>query len=88
MDREFARDTSPEARRVIIDGLRRMTPTQKLARLVDLNRSVEIMARAGIQARHPDATPKERKKLMARHWLDSNTLDAVVMKIDRLSRRS
>lgn len=66
---------------MLVAGLRRMTPAQKLARLVALNRSVEQLARAGIRLRHPDATEREVKLLLARMWLDEATVDAIVKRL-------
>jgi hypothetical protein len=36
-----------------------MTAEQRLARVVGLNRAVELMAAAGIRERHPNATARE-----------------------------
>lgn len=78
MSRPMDRDTTPEARRVLVEGLRRMTPSQKLARVRSLNRSVEQMARAGIRMRHPNADEAEIRIRLARLWLDDATLEAIV----------
>lgn len=72
------RHTTPEARRVLVEGLRRMTPSQKLARVRSLNRSVPQMARAGIRMRHPNAGEAEIRIRLARLWLDDATLEAIV----------
>jgi hypothetical protein len=53
------RDTRPEAQRVLDDLVRRMTPEQKLARVVELQEAVEAFARGGIRARHPRADGRE-----------------------------
>ena len=82
MERPFERDTDPDSRRVLVEGIRRMSPAQKLARVTALNRSVEMLALAGIRMRHPDASEHEVHRLLARMWLDEDTLAAVT------SRRS
>lgn len=81
MERPFDGDTSAEARSVLVAGLRRMTPAQKLARLVALNRSVEQLARAGIRLRHPDATERQVKLMLARMWLDEATVDTIAKRL-------
>lgn len=70
-------DTSPDARRLIVERLRAMTPAQRLARMVALNRSVEAMARTGILMRHPTASEREVRFRLARAWLDDETLAKV-----------
>ncbi len=71
-------DTSADARRVLVEGLRRMSPAEKLARVVALNRSVELMARAGIKLRYPDADESEVRIRLARMWLSDEDLRAIV----------
>ncbi|MBA2245339.1 MAG: hypothetical protein H0W11_10310, partial [Gemmatimonadetes bacterium] len=41
-------DTSPDAERVLLEGYRRMSPREKLQRVVALNRTLEQLARARI----------------------------------------
>jgi hypothetical protein len=71
-------DTSPECRRIWIDGLRRMSHSDKLARFLALQRSVEAMALTGLRLRHPEADEAELRIRLARLWLDEPTHRAVV----------
>ncbi len=65
----------------MIEGLRRMSPSEKLARVVALNRSVELMARAGIRLRTPNISNEDLRREMAKLWLDADTLEAVLEKV-------
>ncbi len=68
-------DTSPQVEAMIIEGLRRMSPAEKLRRVVDLNRAVVQMARAGIRARYGDDLSEEELRLrLAALWLDRDTM--------------
>jgi hypothetical protein len=47
-------DTPPEVAALLVAGYRRMSPGQKLRRVVELNRAVEAMARARLRRRYRD----------------------------------
>lgn len=55
-------DTSPEARHVQVEILRRMTPTQKLALVDDACRLTRVSLLAGLRQRHPRATDAELER--------------------------
>ena len=55
----FGDDTSPEAEAILMEGYRRMSPTQKLRRVLDLNRTVQILALARIREQYPNADARE-----------------------------
>ena len=77
----YDEDTNPEMRRALLDRVRAMTPAERLARMVALNRSVEAMARTGIRMRHPEATEREVRLLLARAWLEPETLAKIAAKV-------
>ena len=52
----FSRDTRPEVAEILLDGYRRMTPAQKLARVCDLSLASRQMAEARIRAQYPGAS--------------------------------
>ncbi len=52
-------DTRPEVEKIIIEGYRRMTPAQKLARVEDLRCFSRRLAAARIMSQHPDAGDRE-----------------------------
>ena len=70
-------DTRPEIEAVPIDGYRRMTPAQKLARVCALNRSVQQMALAGIRARHGEISEREARLRLVSLWLGAETMRRV-----------
>jgi len=70
-------DTSPEAERVLIDLYRRMPPSRKLKQVLDLNRTVELLALANIRRRHPDAGERELRLRLGSRWLDRETMRRV-----------
>jgi hypothetical protein len=55
----FSRDTRPEVFTLLLEGYRRMTPAQKLARVADLSAASRQMAEARIRKEHPDADDSE-----------------------------
>lgn len=62
-------DTSPEVQRLMIAGYRRMSPAQKLQRVVALTQGVQQMALARIRLQHPGADEREQKLRLASLWL-------------------
>jgi Ser/Thr protein kinase RdoA (MazF antagonist) len=73
----FGEDTSPEAEAILIQGYRRMSPAQKLHRVEDLTRTVQLMALARIRTQHPNATEREVKLRLASLWLDAETMRTI-----------
>ena len=51
----FSRDTRPDTFALLLQGYRRMTPAQKIARVADLSTASRQMAQARIRKEHPDA---------------------------------
>ena len=56
-------DTPRELESLIVQGYRRMTPSEKLERVDQLNRSIRTLALAGIRQRHGTDIP-EREVLL------------------------
>lgn len=54
-------DTSPEAERILIEGYRRMTPTQKLQRVASLNWQLVVLQKARIRADYGDISDEEMR---------------------------
>jgi hypothetical protein len=67
-------DTSYEAEQVQFEILRRMGPEGRAALMQSLNRAVLRLARAGIRARHPDASEREIFLRMAALRLDRDMM--------------
>jgi hypothetical protein len=70
-------DTSPEAEKVLIELYRRMPPSWKLKQVLDLNRTVELLAMADIRRRHPDADERELRLRLGSRWLDREIMRKV-----------
>jgi hypothetical protein len=68
-------DTPPEVEEILIERYRQMSPQEKIQSIQDLNRTVLLMALAGIRARHgPDLSERELQIRLAALWLDRETL--------------
>jgi len=63
------RDTSPEAWRVFVELQRRMTPSGRLRRAMELSDMVRAFAEAGMRRRYPNADDRELFLRMARQNL-------------------
>jgi len=61
-------DTSPEAERVLIEGMRRMPASEKLARLDALTRRARRLLEDDVRRMHPDASPRELLLRFAARW--------------------
>ena len=55
-------DTSPEAERLQVQGLRQMPPWRKLAMVSEMNRTIRALALAGLRQRYPADTPAMRQR--------------------------
>jgi hypothetical protein len=73
----FSRDTRPEVVSVLLEGYRRMTPAQKLARVADLTAAARQMAAARIRSQHPGADESEVRLRLAALVLGRQTMRRV-----------
>ena len=68
-------DTPPDIEELILEGYRRMTPREKLRRVVELNRAVEEMAAARIRSQYgPHLSQRELRLRLAALRLDRETM--------------
>lgn len=58
-----ASDTDPEINRILLEENRRRTPQQRLQQVFELNKTVEMMALAGIRQRHGTDLPAREEQL-------------------------
>ena len=58
-------DTSPAVEALLIEAHRRMTPREKMRRVLDCNAAAEAMARAGLLARHGPLPERELRLRLA-----------------------
>jgi hypothetical protein len=67
-------DTTAAAHEILIAGYRRMSPTQKLARVEALSIAIRELALVDIRRRHPNADARELKLRLASRILDAATM--------------
>ena len=67
-------DTSPDAERFLIEGYRRMSPSDKLARVFSLNRMIEQLQRARITADYGEMSEREMRLRLASLRLGRETM--------------
>lgn len=58
-------DTSEAVDRLLMERYRKMTPSDKLRMVTELNQTVEAMALAGLRQRYPDAPERELRLRLA-----------------------
>ncbi len=74
MGRSATDDTSAEARQILVEGYRSMSPALKLRRVVELTHAVQQMAISRIRAAHPEADDREIKLRLASLWLPADLM--------------
>jgi hypothetical protein len=62
-------DTAPEAARALAAGLRRQSPARKLAMVGQLHRTARLLAESGLRRRHPEWSPEQLQRGLARKML-------------------
>jgi hypothetical protein len=67
-------DASPEAERFLIEGYRRMSPSDKLARVFSLNGMIEQLQRARITADYGEMSEREMRLRLASLRLGRETM--------------
>lgn len=65
----FSEDTSPEARRVLLQSYRAMTPERRIEIAMQATDAMRAMVRADIAQHHPNASDAERHVLFLERWL-------------------
>jgi len=68
-------DTSPDARRVVCELYRKMTPARKFELISQAYEFGRSLAMAGIRLRHPDATEEQVREIWARQHLGDELYD-------------
>jgi hypothetical protein len=58
-------DTDPKVEHLQLELIRRMPVWKKIAVVDDLNETVKAFALGGIRQRHPGATPRQVRRLLA-----------------------
>ena len=65
----LSQDTSPEAREVLLDLLRRAPVWKRLRMVADLNQTLRLLATADLRRTYPHATEEEIRRRLAARWL-------------------
>jgi hypothetical protein len=63
-------DTHPMIEAILVEGYRRMSPAQKLARVTELTRAVQLLALADVRRHYPTASAEEQALRVASRWLE------------------
>ena len=63
-------DTHPQIEALLIEGYRRMSPSQQLERVRALTRAVQELALMDVRRRHPNADVREQALRVASRWLE------------------
>ncbi len=63
-------DTHPTIEAVLIEGLRAITPSEKLQIVNQLTLAVQQLALADVRRRHPDADARELELRVASRWIE------------------
>ena len=74
MTPEPPNDTSPEVERILVEGYRRMSPAQKLARVQALTQAVQELALLDVRRRHPNADERELALRVASRWIEPDLM--------------
>lgn len=75
-------DTSEEAWAILEEGLRRMTPEQRVSRAVSLTILSHRFALAQIRADHPEETDRQHRLRLAARMIDPATMKAAFGWVD------
>jgi hypothetical protein len=67
-------DTHPAIEAFLVEGYRRMSPSEKLARVASLSRAVRELALADVRRAHPQAGSRELALRVASRCLDAETM--------------
>jgi hypothetical protein len=70
MSADPTNDTHPKIEAFLIEGYRKMSPTQKLERVQALTQAVQELALLDVRRRHPDADAREQALRVASRWIE------------------
>jgi hypothetical protein len=63
-------DTNPAVEAILVEGYRKMSPSEKLERVRALTRAVQELALLDIRRRHPHADEREQAFRLASRWIE------------------
>ncbi len=74
MSTDPTNDTNPKIEAFLIEGYRKMSPSQKLERVWALTRAVQELALMDVRRRHPDADEREQALRVASRWIEPDLM--------------
>lgn len=74
----FADDTHPEARRVVLEAIRRMSPAERLQRAMQMTSTMAALTRASVARDLEGASRDALHEEYLRRWLGRDLGDQVV----------
>lgn len=74
MNRDPTNDTHPKIEAFLIEGYRKMSPSQKLDRVRALTRAVQELALLDVRRRHPQADEREQALRVASRWIEPDLM--------------
>ncbi|MEM7532499.1 MAG: hypothetical protein AAF639_10000 [Chloroflexota bacterium] len=72
--REQINDTDPHIRKLMIEGYRRMSPQEKIKRVNELTKTIQMLALIRIRKKYGDISEREQRLRLASLWLDRETM--------------
>ena len=72
--KEKIHDTHPKIEKMMIEGYRKMTPGQKLQKVIELNKSIRQLALARIKEQYGNISEMEQRLRLASLWLSRETM--------------
>lgn len=70
MSADPTNDTHPKIEVLLVEGYRKMSPSQKLERVRALTRDVQQLALLDVHRRHPEADDREQALRIASRWIE------------------
>jgi hypothetical protein len=67
-------DTHPAIEALLIEGYRKMSPSQKLEQVRALTRAVQELALLDVRRRHPNADAREQALRIASRWIEPDLM--------------
>ncbi len=67
-------DTHPKIEAILIEGYRRMSAAEKMARVRAMSVAVQVLGLADVRRAHPDADERELALRLASRRLDAETM--------------
>jgi hypothetical protein len=74
MSTDPVNDTHPTIDALLIEGYRKMSPSQKLERVWALSRALQELALLDVRRRHPEADAREQALRVASRWMDPDLM--------------